>query len=377
MKDLSVKIKTSLFLLLLFCLILPFIQGKFKFIKLVPLQGAVTPMEKKYIGLHDWFAGDYQTQEEKYLNENFGFRSLFVRINNQIAFSLFGKARANSVIVGKKNYLFEGNYIDAYFGSDYIGEDSIEHRIQRLKFIQDTLAALNKNLIVIFAAGKGSFYPEYFPDKYRIKKTTTNYAKHVELAGKAGLRFIDFNKYFHENKYKSKYPLYPQYGIHWSYYGMCIVADSIINFIEDIRKIDMPDLYWDKIDLSDATGSDYDIADGMNILWKLSSFKMAYPVIQTQPDSGKVKPSLLVIADSYYWDMYRYGFTKVFSKNDFEFYNKQIYHDPNEPPIDVSDVRLKDEIDNHDIFIIMATEANLPGMGWGFIEDAYNLFSGK
>ncbi len=35
-----------------------------------------------------------------------------------------------------------------------------------------------------------------------------------------GINHIDFNSYFVQNKGKSKYPLYPQYGIHWSYCGM-------------------------------------------------------------------------------------------------------------------------------------------------------------
>jgi hypothetical protein len=54
--------------------------------------------------------------------------------------------------------------------------------MQRLKYVQDTLASLDKNLILVFAAGKGSFYPEYFPEKYKTEKGVTNYETHLELA---------------------------------------------------------------------------------------------------------------------------------------------------------------------------------------------------
>lgn len=374
MKDKSIKIKRVLLFIILVLLIAPFLQGEFNIIKLDPLKGAITEPEKKHFNFKEWFSGIYQEHKEKYLNETFGFRSLLIRVNNQIAFALFNKAKANGVIIGKNNYLFEENYIKAYYGTDYIGYDSIKQRMQRLKYIQDTLTKLNKNIILIFAAGKGSFYPEYFPEKYKTEKKKTNYETHVEQAQQQGISYIDFNKYFLENKSKSPYPLYPQYGIHWSYYGMGLAADSIIRFIENTRNIDMPNLYWDQIEIAQPKESDYDIADGMNILCKLKSFNMAYPRFQIQSDSGKTKPSVLVVSDSYYWGMFNFGISNAFTNSHFWFYNKQIYPDSYQSPIETSQINLKDEIAKHDVIIIMATEATLPAFGWGFIEDTYTFF---
>jgi hypothetical protein len=374
MKDKSIKIKWGLLFIILVLLIAPFFQAKFNIIELTPLNGAITEPKEKAFSINDWFSGIYQEQEEKYLNETFGFRNLFIRVNNQIAFTLFNNVKANGVIIGKKNYLFEESYINAYYGNDYIGYDSIKHRMQRLKHIQDTLTKLNKNIVLVFAAGKGSFYPEYFPEKYKTEKKKNNYETHVELAQQLGFSYIDFNKYFLENKNKSPYPLYPQYGIHWSYYGMCLAADSIIRFIENIRNIDMPNLYWNEVDNCQPKESDYDIAEGMNILCKLKSFDMAYPHIQIQSDSGKTKPSVLVVSDSYYWGMFNFGISNAFTNSHFWYYNKQIYPDSYQSPIETSQINLKDEIAKHDVIIIMATEATLHGFGWEFIENTYTLF---
>jgi hypothetical protein len=164
-------IKKSIFLLLLTLLIASFLQSSFELVKLKPLKGAIVKPEKKTFYIEEWFSGAYQEYEEKYLNETFGLRNFFIRINNQLEFILFNNAKANGVIIGKENYLYEENYIKAYNGTDFIGYDSIYQRMQRIKYIQDTLAKLNKNIIIIFAAGKGSFYPEYFPDQYNIPKT--------------------------------------------------------------------------------------------------------------------------------------------------------------------------------------------------------------
>jgi hypothetical protein len=376
MKEPSVNMRRIVLILIFILLILPLVQVKFKIVNLTPLKGAISTPEKKYFNFSDWFSGVYQQSEENYLNETFGFRNLFVKINNQLAYSLFKEAKAKGVVIGKENYLYEENYIKAYYGIDFIGKDSIKNRMQRIKYIQDTLKKLNKSLILIFAAGKGSFYPEYFPDSCKMKQGLTNCEEHVRLAKETGINYIDFNDYFIKNKNKSKYPLYPQLGIHWSYYGMCLAADSIIRYLEKLRKIDMPNLYWKDVELDDARETDYDIADGMNLFSRLKSFKMAYPKIQIQSDSSKVKPSILVVADSYYWGMYNFGFTWAFSKNKFWFYNQQVYPDFHQNGLLVSQVNLKDEINNYDIIVIMATEATLPNFGWGFIENTYDLFKG-
>ncbi len=366
--------KNILLLVFVVLLVIPALQNYSKIFEEEPLKGAIVPAPDTILTPCSWFSGRFQLIREKYLNEHFGFRNFFVRINNQIAFSLYNIAKANGVIIGKENYLYEEGYINAYYGRDFIGMDSIAHRIKQLKFIQDTLSKLNKNLIVIFAAGKGSFYPEYFPENLKSEKGLTNYNCHVKLAKEQGLNFIDFNKYFIENKSISKYPLYPQYGIHWSSYSTCLVADSIIQYIEKLRNIDMPNLFWNTIELDDAKDVDYDIAEGMNLLFKLNSFKMAYPKIQIQSDSNKIKPSVLVVADSYYWGMFNFGISNAFSNSHFWFYNKQIFPDSYQTPLETSQVDLNSEISKHDVIIIMATEATLPNLGWGFIENAYNLF---
>jgi hypothetical protein len=377
MRDISNKIKSLLFCLIIALLFLPIIQNRFELFQLEPLNGAITIPEKNYVNIKEWFSGDYQLKKEKYLNECFGFRNLFIRINNQIAFSLFNVAKANGVIIGKKNYLYEESYIKAYKGTDFVGLDSITNRMMKLKIIQDSLSKLNKTIIVVFAAGKGSYYPEYFPDKYVLPKKQTNYELYVKLAKEYHINYIDFNKYFVDRKTFSKYPLYPQYGIHWSQYGMCLVADSIIKYIEKARNIDMPNLFWNKVEMSTPRETDYDIADGMNLMFKLKSFKMAYPLVQFQSDSNFTKPNVLVVSDSFYWGMFNFGITKAFSNNHFWYYNKQVYPDSFKKGIETSQLNLNDEIDNHDVIILMYTEATIGALGSGFIENVFTVLQEK
>lgn len=349
-------------------LVVSAIQKKIKFVEFAPLKGAILPVEWKSFSFQDWFSGNFQKHTEKYINENFGFRNFLIRLNNQIAFDLFHKAKANGVIVGKNNYLFEENYIKAYNGTDFIGKNTIKHRMEQLKFIQDTLKKLNKDLILIFAAGKGDFYPEYIPDRMKTKQKITNYTYHLKLAKEMGIEYIDFNDYFLKNKGKTKYPLYPKYGIHWSMYGMCLVADSLVHYIEHERKIDMNTIYWNKIESKQPEDEDYDIGDGMNLISKLKSFPMGYPQIQFEKDSLKAKPNILVVSDSYYWGIFNFGFSILFNESHFWYYNQEIYPDSYIKPVSTKQIDLKEEIQKHDVILLMSTQATLPNLGWGFIE---------
>lgn len=339
------------------------------------LKGDVVIPEQVAFSLNKWSTGEYQEGKDNYNNSIFSIRPILIRLNNEFYFRVFKMSRANGVVVGKKNYLYEENYIKAYNGTDFIGEDSLRKTLHKLKFISDTLHKLNKQLIIVFAAGKASFFPEFIPDNYLPAKEKTNYKFLSVTAKKMNLNVIDFNQWFMNNKHKSKYPLYPQFGIHWSAYGSTLAADSIIRYIEEKRSIDAPNFGYDGFDFKQPFETDYDIADGMNLFFNLKSFQMAYPKLKLK--KGETKPKVLMIADSYYWEMYGKGISNCFQDDHFWYYNQLVYPQSNTKETYTNDLDFKSEIDNHEVIIIMATEASLKYIGWGFIEKADLFFKGK
>lgn len=374
-KDFSFKINGIIFVLLILCLAAPSFQGKFKLIEISPLNGAVVAAQDPDLSVDGWLSGDYQAEKEKYINDFFGFRPFMVRLNNQIAFSLFNKANANKVVIGKQNYLYEENYIKAFYGEDYLGKNKINELIRKMKFIQDNLSNQNKTFILLLAAGKASYYPEYIPVRDG-DTNNTNYKLLAEKAKKNGINVIDFNEYFIRNKRTSQYPLYPKYGIHWSNYASQLVSDSIIRYIERNRNIDMPDIIWDSIVMDYPRKDDYDIGGGMNILFKLESDEMAYPYVSTKTEKHHQKPSILGIGDSFYWSIYNKTYN-LFTTSHFWFYNKQVFPETYTKELDPAQLDMGKEIKKHDIIIICATEATLSKLGWGFIEKADSYFVKK
>lgn len=369
--------KKILLFIVFLVLFFPIIQNKIGPIDVEGLNGYYGgPPQEPVINKSDWFSSDFQEKQEAYINSVFGLRNTCVRINNQIAFSLFNIAKANGVTIGKENFLYEKKYIDAYYGKDFIGEDKVKKLIDRIKFVSDTLKKINKQLLIIFAPGKATFYPEYIPDIYRSDILNTNYKSLSKQINESDVYCIDFNKWFIDNKNRSKYPLFPQYGIHWSIYGGALAADSIIKKIEFLRKIDMPNLIYDQVELKQPHGLDYDIASGMNILFKLKSYDMAYPHIIFEKDSAKTKPSVLTISDSFYLTLYDFGISNAFANNDFWYYNARVYPQAYSGEFSTDNLNHVKEIESHDVFIVMATEANLASIGWGFLEELEHYYKG-
>jgi hypothetical protein len=352
-------------------------QYNLAYFELEPLKGDVSYPEKPQLKNNSWWEGDFQEMQNEYLNSFFGFRELAVRLNHQLYFNLFKKPKAKAVVIGKENYLFEQSYIDAYIGTDYVGDDSISNTLNRLSFINDTLEKLGKKLLIVFAPSKASFYPEYLPNDISIPNEKTNYKIFSNKANQQNLNVIDFNRWFMFQKNKSKYPLFPQHGIHWSTYGTALAMDSLIKKMEQLKNIDIPSITFKDVHVEAPKGIDIDIAEGMNLWNELEGYRLAYPILKQEDTVGKTKPKALIISDSFYWGMYNLTINKAFRNDHFWYYNKQVYPETFTKETTTDDLDFKEEINNHDIFVIMATEATLRKFGWGFVEKANLYFKGQ
>ncbi len=357
--------------------IAPIIQEKFEIVKLSPLRGAFVAAKQVSFSLHKWFGGEYQDCAEKYLNQSFGFRNLLVRINNQVDYSLFKNTHLHSVIEGKDNYLFSYEYIKAYRGYDYTGEKVANEYMRQLKFIQSALAGMNKTLILVFAPGKASYYPEYLPDSFNKEGASTNYKLYPDLAQKWGINCINFRKYFLCQKNHSPYPMFTKNGTHWSEYAADLVFDSLISYVEAARKISMPHFKWNSIAESDHdTGLDNNIVDAMNLLFDNSHEKTGYPQTSLVTKPGSIKPSLLAIGDSYFGTLWYLGINNVFSDYQFGYYDQKMFPQSFDHEINTDQFSLKKEINDHNVIIIEATESNIYALGWGFIGNLYDMLRG-
>ncbi|MCK4663400.1 MAG: hypothetical protein KAT68_11080 [Bacteroidales bacterium] len=360
------KIKIYIFCFLILLLVLPAIQKETKMFHIKGLNGSYTLAQEKKLTLKSWFNSQYQKQCDKYLEDHIGFRNMFIRLFNQLDFSLFNKSHAQKVEIGKNGYLYEKRYIRSYLGINFAGENKLNNKVLKTKAVQDSLKNKDVHLLVLIAPGKADYYPEYLLSRYdKIEKTQSNYEFVKQKFDAHGINYIDFNSYFLEMKDTTSLPLFPKCGVHWSYYSMKYVIDSLIKYIETVKNIDMPDLYIDSVELTTHPKfTDYDIGDALNIYSKIPQDTLAYPVFRVENDSTKVKPDVLIIGDSFYWTFSQTELPeKIFKMEDFWYYLKEVNRKEKFP---VNILNFKNEILSKDIIVLWTTVAQFHDYDFGF-----------
>jgi hypothetical protein len=261
-------------------LFLPGIQKWTEFIEVKPLDG-YTPKVPNNPQLSDtgWFNSSYQKQKAGWLNENYGFRNVLMRLHNQIGYSFWNHSYTNAVIVGKDSYLFDMKYIRAWQGKDFIGSQKINERVAKLKVLKEELENQGKTVLVVMAPGKASFFHAYLPEEEQVVPDTSNYEVYCRYLKQSAIPFIDVASWFYVLRNQTEYPLFPKCGIHWSTYGATIAADSITARIAQERRTVLPRIIIDQIIFKDtANETDSDIGIGMNLIYPPKSFPLAYPL---------------------------------------------------------------------------------------------------
>ncbi len=371
--------KKIMLFVILFLLFIPILQNQLHILPIPPLNGDFVLPEKPALQKSEWLSGDFQAAYDPYLEQRLGLHNLLVRIHNQIDYSLFRKVHAEGVVIGNGNVLHERDYIRAWTGEDFIGEKTWIKKLGRLKFVQDHLKkTYGIDLVLILEPSKARFSPESLPSgSAERKKEPSNYTYIVDKLKELNIRYLDLNAYYLALKDTSRYDLYPKYGVHWSVYGMTLMADTLIKYLEHLRQIDMPDFHRERIILSDSLrDTDYDAAKPMNLLFELPHGPMAYPEIRFGDQKGKTRPDVLVEGDSYYWNIFNARIPDhCFDDHSFWYFNALVYPDTYNDSVLVTDLDIRKEVENRDIILIMTTERFLFKYDWGFTDALFEAYT--
>ncbi|MGL4597268.1 MAG: alginate O-acetyltransferase AlgX-related protein [Bacteroidia bacterium] len=355
-------------------LLLPIAEEYWNLFRPGKLRGAYEEAKEPTFSRRNFWEGVYQDSFNTWHNENFGFRTSYVRIHNQFDYSLFRVSHASGVLIGKENYLYEQRYAETWNGQFDVAADHFPNMGGKLRLLQDSLAARGITLLVVLAPSKAHFYPEFLPDRYAARGKKNYYTEMRRVVDSLQINAIDFNAWALQNKKTSPYPIFPKTGIHWSTYASTLATDSIIHWIEKKRNIDMVNLTLGEPEFSsNIREPDNDIELALNLLWGIPKPKMAYHPYSIEAKKGKAEPRLMVIADSFYWSIFNLN---VSQPNDYWYYNKEVYHS-NAGMNPASDYNVALETKRHDVVILMATDPNTADLGWGYIDVAYNFFVTK
>ena len=364
--------KTTLYILFLIALLLPLFQMITRLFPEPMLRGTFVRHNKPALTAESWFNGNFQSEYELYVNDSLGFHSNLVKMRNLFCIKVFHQINNNSVVLGKDNYLYEQDYIDAHYGTDFIGRDSILQQVEKTKKLQDALEARGKTLVVFLAPSKADYLPEYIPELLRKAETdSTNHKLFSQLLKQHGVNVIDYNSYYLSQKASTPYPLYPQYGIHWSKYGTVHATDSLVRYIAGKSGLQLPRLIIDRYEVSDNPQfTDYDLGSILNIAGgSMKSFPLCYPEWHWTSDTISPRPTLTVVSDSYYWEVYNMQIQEKCFQGWFWYYNSTVYPESFTKETFTNEMDMKEVIEKSDVILIMSTTPGLRTFSWGAIDN--------
>ena len=363
----------------LIALMLPLLNSFVKKDNKPNLIGIVISEEKPEFNKENWLNGSYQAERDDYNNDHWSMKEIMVRLNNQFYYNAFNQIRLNNFVTGKENYVFSEGYVFSAFGDDLIEESRVDELLRKAKVVQDTLKKKGIDLLLVYAPGKGALCKEFVEDKYVHPIKNTNHNIFVTKSKLYSLNYLDLYTYFIQLKPKSKYPLFPKFGHHWSYYGACLATDTIIKHIEKLHGKDLPDIVWNNIEVVDTSRSrDADVLKSMNLYTQPNqNMKLAYPDIMFENDSIKNRTRVLTVSDSYWYDQVYMGVpANCFAGGQFWYYYNRVIPSPREGErVEVWELDLKKEIESNQVIMLLYADGNLPYFGNKFIQDAYEMYT--
>jgi len=318
--------RIGLIILFLLVLYVPMMQQFFKpFNNEYTLYGSYTEAKDTAFTKTTWFGGKYQGKEEKFLNENFGFREFFVKLDNEITYSVYGDLKLLDVFRGKDGYFFNSSFFNTYWGRDYKGDryaDSIFNYVLKLN---ELMTSKKKKLLVCFAPCKESYYEEYLPDSCHEFRQGNNYYMHYrEKLKENKIPVLDLDKHFKHLKLTARYPLFAKGAVHWTTYGTFLAMDTLFKRVAYETNENTLQIQLTSLKASDtARDNDDDIIKAMNLLRPIKSERLGYPTwkFANDGDTSVRKPKVMVIGDSFYMNINNTWIpNKVFSKDSYFLY---------------------------------------------------------
>lgn len=349
---------------------LPALQRAFPALQARVLGGSFEQVDYPRFWPQKWLTGDYQDQFEKARRNRSPIAPFVVRHRNQLLRGVFGDSGAPRVVYGENDYFYAVEYCEAFAGLDYAGRAAIQARVQQLQRIQELLGPDGPRLLVLLPPGKPRVLPEQLPDFYRSRQAdSTNWQVFSELLRTSGVPFMNFDFLIRE-KEAFPYPTYPQFGLHWNYYGATVAADSLRRKIGQMlgRRLPLMD-YRQSIEVRDSLmGTDKELLYGANIKREPPAKPMPYPQVEYRSDSLTYLPKVLIVGDSYYKLWYDYGIQEglFHPESSFWYYYGAIY--PQQEGKHAQSLPVLEESLRRDIILLPHAEINLNNFGFGYLE---------
>ena len=328
-----------LFVLFLALLFMPMLQGSFHIFKLKELKGVKEAVQKPALTFDSYKDGSFQRQYDTYLMDNVGFRECYIRAYNQYIWSFYAKTFNDNVSIGKDRWLYStvnvrDHYQSLIYDVNFTNErmtNKLDKEALRLYKLQEILKEYGVTLFICMLPGKDYIFPEYLPQNNGFDMPEGVHAYDVLKKNfqKYGNNHIDINQLFLNWKGHVDFPLFYKTCTHWTNIATVHSSDSILKYMEDLSGLNINNISIGEAYYGKAKEPDQDLEELLNKAFSTPTVKYQYADAKIIPDSSAVKPKLITIGDSFFWNLtFVLPMKDLFEYYHYWYYNSTVYFDP-------------------------------------------------
>jgi alginate O-acetyltransferase complex protein AlgJ len=351
------------------------------------LVGVTIDEPRPSLSLHGWFTREFQNQFSKWFNQSYGARPFFVRMGNQLNYSLFNKSSMASqwIIIGHHGQLYGDEYVKDYCNPPPAMPMSLmETRVKEIANLQYLLARKGVGFLLLITPSKAAIYPEYIPSNlcHARPSSKRDYDNFVPLLDKHHVNYVDGHVITQQATQIERAPLFCQGGLHWNYLGAYYTVRALIDELKGLlnRKAGRLDLEAVNVDHT-PTWLDKDLAGLLNLFFPPFDFEVPHPVISMKGGTEDLGRAVIVGTSFNWFPIDLYDKHKVFKEIDFLYYYKVLYSFPGQRSLridqrghvalDVAKIDWENTILKSDVIILEVNEAKIPaGYSSAFVSDA-------
>jgi hypothetical protein len=198
----------------------------------------------------------YFKDYDSYYTDNFSLRDNFIRLLNQLQFSLFSTSSVpDRVTIGKDGWFYEASCAINYKAANLFTEEELSKYREEIR--KRTLWARKRGIHYYLAIvpNKMQIYPEYLPRQVIKTSDVSRYDQVVALNNDSTVNVIDIRKNLLAHK-NDGYDLYQHTDDHWNdlgaYYGYQAILNRLSKDFPELKPLPLDDF---KISIDERIGN--------------------------------------------------------------------------------------------------------------------------
>lgn len=222
--------------------------------------------QKKEVTFSNLESHDFQKYADTGLTNRLPFRSLLIRFNNQIYYSLFHKSYTG-LVIGNSGWVLGDDYIRGYCND--FSKDKMNDWANKIKQLSDFFESRGQTFIYLITPSKPEYMPSVIPERFHCQNQETIVPHEAYLANLLQQKHVrvvneveDMIKATHE--YGTL--MFSKGGNHWNELGSMIGANSVLNAINKTNNIHIDPIKFTYEKTQKPRGRDTDVLDLLNIL---------------------------------------------------------------------------------------------------------------